>query len=769
MERFGGRKIWCFLTAAALILSGCGAGGGDAEAAPGVASGAAGFREETDRRENAASESGAGSPKTPDDTQGNDIPGADGAVRGPDVSPKPSGSSGLDTGNNARYDTAYEAYADKCLQLRRQYGDSEIVEAREGGGKTKFGCCYMKGLCMTSLINFNEDRLQDLLVVYSQGENTGLNMVDVPIPQAGNYCVEVWTYEEEQLKLLMSSDHVSSYLHFNTEYWNTDNCYLTVYEYEEKALIQIYEQVPEGEVFKNYCYPFSLGGSEPECSVYTAKDGKFYENGEEIPEPLWYTRVGGYETILAGIQLSSSEYDAGELAAYGIDMSYGPERSEKIEEGLNKDIFRSFPAISGEYFPAYMETVLKIRREVSAQAAFDFREPEFALYDMDGNGVPELIVNIGGAGSQCRVYTWLRDEAVLCGERNSGHGCFYTGPEGGMVFQSGHMDVYAYEKWDLQGTELVATRIAEGRKEPAEEYPPLSDYGYGEYEENLLCFWSGELSTLLYLSGLECLPCLRQFEEAASVTADTEYRYVYEDLNRDGEKELLAVVAGESGYQAWYAAGGGVPCEMVWEGDYLMDYFRLEPLRLEESTHVAVNAYNMMGDAKYYSILAPEDGGIKCLVADNWGYVYRNRYGDIVMDVEAYDGTYQADLGFFVTHTWKDAYLYYDGKTYREYGGTALTEEEFVRRYGNGVDILEGIRQDRELSEGENLEFTAFFVRENGIAQIQCEHKYADNSIDFFYYELREDGNGLLSGGLQANAGQMRETLSALEATYPGK
>ena len=618
------------------------------------------------------------------------------------------------------YENAYEAYSAKCSELSKKYGDGRLVEHTDDGGRESG--CYMSGLCIVDLIDFDGGREKDLLVVYALGENTGVNGQGKDIPQAGNYRVEVWTYEKGYLKLLVSVDHASSYLFFKTEYRDTDNCFLTVYEDDDaRAVLQIYEESPEGDVFTNYyCSPYS-GTDEPERAIYTSRDGKFYENEEEIPELLWYIKVCGYDTILAAVQLSSSEYGKDGLAKFGVDMSYGIERSKKNMRALSDGTYQAMMKVSGEYFSAYMQTLLQIRRDTLDEGG-GFRELGFTLYDMDGNGMPELIVSISPneAGARCQVYTYVRDQVVECGE---------------------------------------------GAVEREEGYPSLEEYGYQAHDSEVW-FWEGDYSTLFYMSGMDALESVERFEEAASVTADTQYRYVYEDLNHDGEKELVAVTE-EDGYGVWYCSSDGSRCERVCEIDNRREFYLLEILRLESETHVAINAYNMMGEVKNYSILALREGGIKSLVTDHWGYVYQNGDGDIVMDVEAYDGCYDADLDIYIMHTWKDTYLYYDGEKYREYAAAVLTEEEFLKSYGNSSDVLDAIRQSVEIGEGERLEITSIFVRGNGVVQIQCEHRFMNGSIDFFYFEYKIDENKELSEGKELNYGQMGAALSQLEAIYP--
>lgn len=373
------------------------------------------------------------------------------------------------------YENAYEAYSAKCSELSKMYGSGSLVE--QIGRWEWGGCCYMSGLCLVDLIDFNGSGVKDLLAVYSREENMGVNSEGMEIPRAGNYCIEVWTYEEG-LKLLVSADHAGSYPAYRNASWDADNCFLTVYEreYDKTAVIQIYEECPEGEVFTNYyCSPHYDGSYELQCDIYTSEGGKFYENGEEIGWLYYCSRVCDYDTIFAAVQLSSSEYGRDGLAKFGVDMSYGLDRSEENMQRLDSETFQSMMKVSGEYFGAYMRTLLEIRHD-TAEEWFGSREPKFTLYDMDGNGMPELIVDISPceAGARCQVYTCVGDRAVQCGEGRSGHSAFYKGLEGGLVRTEGHMDVYSYEKWDLQGTELVITEFAGGHNRTSDR---LSAFG----------------------------------------------------------------------------------------------------------------------------------------------------------------------------------------------------------------------------------------------------------------------------------------------------
>lgn len=79
---------------------------------------------------------------------------------------------------------------------------------------------------------------------------------------------------------------------------------------------------------------------------------------------------------------------------------------------------------------------------------------------------------------------------------------------------------------------------------------------------------------------------------------------------------------------------------MVHQGSVSRDGCKLETLDLGDRTHVAIDAYNMIGAGKDYSIIALNNGTVSCVVSDNYGYVYMNDEGDILLDVEFYNGMY---------------------------------------------------------------------------------------------------------------------------------
>ncbi len=103
-----------------------------------------------------------------------------------------------------------------------------------------------------------------------------------------------------------------------------------------------------------------------------------------------------------------------------------------------------------------------------------------------------------------------------------------------------------------------------------------------------------------------------------------------------------------------------------------------------------------MGNEKRYAILALRDQKPVCLVSLQYGYVRMSDEGDILLNVEDYDGMYEPyddGGGAMMLHTWKDSYLYYEDGAYKEYGAARITETEFVS-YQHAQTLKEIIEEE---------------------------------------------------------------------------
>ncbi len=103
----------------------------------------------------------------------------------------------------------------------------------------------------------------------------------------------------------------------------------------------------------------------------------------------------------------------------------------------------------------------------------------YALYDIDKDAVPELLIRYGQgeAGYHTTVYGY-RDGAVAeLGDIPTGHTSFYTWPEvNGLAYNWSHMGGHFIDKITLEGGELVQTKFfEEGMEAWTESYTAAED------------------------------------------------------------------------------------------------------------------------------------------------------------------------------------------------------------------------------------------------------------------------------------------------------
>ena len=261
---------------------------------------------------------------------------------------------------------------------------------------------------------------------------------------------------------------------------------------------------------------------------------------------------------------------------------------------------------------------------------------------------------------------------------------------------------------------------------------------------------------------------LNESELLAVIRAASGYaieNYIYVDMDHDGNKELLGAFSDKSGYfQVWYCSSDGSVCKKVLQNDASMDDCIFVPLIFDDETHVAFNAYMEMGTMENYSILARRGADINALISNQYGYVRMTMSGDITLEVENYDGMYDASIDSTILHTWKETYLYFDGTEYKEYGATAISEAEFLT-YENAAKIVEAIRTERTDPETKLLELT-YFHRKNGIIHVQCDEYCYSGDIYYGYYTVRYEGKRIAEGAEEYNSGVMLPYFSNLKVTY---
>ena len=241
--------------------------------------------------------------------------------------------------------------------------------------------------------------------------------------------------------------------------------------------------------------------------------------------------------------------------------------------------------------------------------------------------------------------------------------------------------------------------------------------------------------------------------------------YVYTDMDHDGTNELIGVYSNEMGlYQTWYCSGDGKTCVLVHQNNDGMDACEIELLNIGNETHVVLNAYRMMGTGKNYSIIALRNKEIICLISNKYGYVSMTDDGEITLNVEAYDGMYDPNIGALIGHTWKNTYLFFDGNEYKEYGATEISESEFMG-YESSQELKNKIEDELQQPDTSALEFE-YFKRNNGIIHIQCNAYNNSGAVQYGYYTIEYSGKELSTDLGEYNSGQMAPSFSDLEVIY---
>ena len=104
---------------------------------------------------------------------------------------------------------------------------------------------------------------------------------------------------------------------------------------------------------------------------------------------------------------------------------------------------------------------------------------EYVLYDVDKDGVPELIVRFGKseAAYRTKVYTYRAGKTEELGEFISGHGSLYSWPgENAVAFNWSHMGGHSVEKLSIRDGGLAQENVFEERwTDPDADYTAVAD------------------------------------------------------------------------------------------------------------------------------------------------------------------------------------------------------------------------------------------------------------------------------------------------------
>lgn len=146
--------------------------------------------------------------------------------------------------------------------------------------------------------------------------------------------------------------------------------------------------------------------------------------------------------------------------------------------------------------------------------------------------------------------------------------------------------------------------------------------------------------------------------------------------------------------------------------------------------------------------------------------MYMDSYGNICCEVQDYDSNKDSS-GNLSGHTWKNAYLYYDGNEFKEYGALQISKSQF-RKIEGGSEYLDAVTKNikEAYSNYDSLKYE-FFFRGNGIVQIRCDVYDSDGSIDYGSYEGKYQYGSIQYTNTERIPGIIRNRISSFDVTYP--
>lgn len=129
-----------------------------------------------------------------------------------------------------------------------------------------------------------------------------------------------------------------------------------------------------------------------------------------------------------------------------------------------------------------------------------------------------------------------------------------------------------------------------------------------------------------------------------------------------------------------------------------------------------------------------------------------------------YDGSYDKNFEQMMGHTWKEYYFYFNGKSFREYGGIAIDVNDLLR-IPDCKQIVDGIYRNKYIID-------SIYYRQNGVININIS-KETDDFIKYYNVSIRcHDGRWdyiETENGYKYNTGIYEAAMIASDADYPDK
>ena len=139
--------------------------------------------------------------------------------------------------------------------------------------------------------------------------------------------------------------------------------------------------------------------------------------------------------------------------------------------------------------------------------------------------------------------------------------------------------------------------------------------------------------------------------------------------------------------------------------------------------------------------------------------------GDLLLTTLAHDAFYDPAVGALIGLGEKQSYLFYQNGAYGEYGATELTQEEFNALQGVS-ELMSAIEHELRFEDVERMD-CRYFLRANGILQVQCDLHAAEGGVEYGFFTARcQDGAVAPSSMGSFVGGQLESPLTSLEVVY---
>ena len=86
-----------------------------------------------------------------------------------------------------QYDNIYDAYYAKCMEIVTKYGKGTIMTNNSDNSDDY---AYLKGLCAVNLIDYDQNHIDDLFLIYTKNDlHTLPDNNEIPFPSSTDYVV----------------------------------------------------------------------------------------------------------------------------------------------------------------------------------------------------------------------------------------------------------------------------------------------------------------------------------------------------------------------------------------------------------------------------------------------------------------------------------------------------------------------------------------------------------------------------------------------------